>query len=188
MKKATIVSFLLKQMDYQYQKMRRIGLLFALFIVVGCTTRVNNRVIVNDYDAVMSIVEEYINNHRDYDTFLLHDSWRDVYSEDNFPSGYIMGPYYHGLLKQKDNYDSIVFGNSRVYIKIKSSKLKSDRIDEEDKTLTDTSNEGYIVINDAWPKYIHKAIFIYKKDDVWHINNRPDSIFSPQRVDSNIHF
>lgn len=178
---------MVKKTEFQ---MRKIGLLFALFIVVGCTTRVNNKVIVNDYDAVMSIVEEYINNHRDNDTFLLHDSWRDVYSEENFPSGYIMGPYYHGLLKQKDNYDSIVFGNSRVYIK--SSKLKSDRTEKEelcsDKTLIDASNEGYFVINDAWPKYIDKAIFIYKKDNVWHINYRPDSIFSPQRVDSNIHF
>ena len=165
-------------------------ILLPILLILGCTTEVKNKEIAEDNDAIMSIIEEYISSNPQYSTFLLVDSWDDTFSEVEFPSGYILGPYCHGLLKKSDNYSQINIGESSIYIL--SSTLKLKNIDGECRLYktspTDSTKKEYYIINDSWSNYVEKAVFIYKKNGAWYTNDKLDTIFSPKHIESDIHF
>ena len=163
-------------------------LFLSFLLITGCKTDGNN-ISVEDGKAVMLTVKKYVDNHPNNEKFLLIDSWGDIFSKEEYPSGYILGPYYKGMIKQIDEFPYIDIGKSRIYIK----SLTLQKCNENEVYITytshaDSSDKEYYIINDAWSDYIYKAMFLYKKDGNWRVNHRPDTIFIPKRVESNIHF
>ena len=162
-------------------------LFLSIFIVIGCKTD-ENRLSVEAGKAIVSKIEEYVSTHTNYDRFLILDSWSESFSIEKYPSGYILGPYYHGMLKQIEKYPYIYINRSRIYVNSSSLRIYDNEISVMYESHTDSSENDYYIINDAWSDYIYKAVFFYKKDGNWYINQRPDTIFVPKCVESNIHF
>ncbi|MBP3776309.1 MAG: hypothetical protein J6I37_04910 [Prevotella sp.] len=162
-------------------------LVFLLItLITGCRTS-ENSISTDDGKAVILAIKEYVKDHPDYDQFLLIDSWKERFSIEKYPSGYILGPYYQGMLKKIDKYQCIDIKKSRIYINSSTLKLNNE-ICILYQSGAETFDEDYYIINDSWSDYIYKAVFLYNKDGNWCVNHRPDTIFAPKRVESNIHF
>lgn len=174
----------------------------TLLLVVGCTTREKKSFITDD-DAIMSAIEEYISEHPDYNTYMMSDSKPDLPEvlSSKFSPGYVIGPCYYDLLKRHYchhdppanyyDYSFIDVGNCRVYIfgsKIGWGQEKgkdnwvnthpTDTISADD----DPRRQDPDASKDLWYNYYRRAIYFYKKDDAWHINHRPDTIFLPEVI------
>ena len=72
-------------------------------MVAGCTTKEKSS--MKDYDAIMSIIETYVSENSNYNTFIMYDSLTDWFEDDEelsseFRPGYFVGPCYEDLLKQ----------------------------------------------------------------------------------------
>lgn len=170
--------------------MMRKGFLFILLFVVGCTT--GERKITDDNHTIMSVIESYISDHPDYNTFLIHDSDNEFFFEEDIPSGYIIGPCYQNQLYHGDHYSFVDVGKSRIYIK--SSKLKWGKVEGRENWTNQHPIDSIMIegesssSRDPWDNNIFRAIFLYKKNDTWYIDHRPDTTFYIKRVKSDIHF
>ena len=172
--------------------------------IVGCSGK--KTPVMDDDHMIMSVIESYVSDHPDYNTFVVYDSWNEFFEDSafykEFPPGYILGPCYQNQLKQKDSYSYIDVGNSRVYIKSTKLRLGKEKGKENwtntnplDTVVLKEKDKRYLWIEkdpwgkrDPWFNNLLRAIYLYKKDNVWYINNRPDSIFFPERVETDIHF
>lgn len=172
--------------------MMRKGLLPIILFVAGCTTGEKKALNADDDHMIMSVLESYISYHSNYNTFLIHDSESDYFSEENIPSGYIIGPCYHNQLYHGDYYSYIDVENSRVYIK--SSKLKWGKVEGRDNWTNQHPvdsimiEEESFISKDPWDNNLFRAIFLYKKNDTWFVDNRPDTTFFIKHVETGIHF
>ena len=184
-------------------------IIIALIMVAGCTTKEKSS--MKDYDAIMSIIETYVSENSNYNTFIMYDSLTDWFEDDEelsseFRPGYFVGPCYEDLLKrhychndlskQDDFYSFIDVGKSRIYIfgskkgwgEEKGKDNWVNKHPEDTVWVEGVDNKDPWIKKDPWRNYFCRAIYFYKKDDVWHVNHRPDTVFLLQRVETDIVF
>ena len=176
-------------------KESKILVLFFLFMIIGCHYNKDTHNNIVDDNNIMSIFESYIENHSNYNTFLIQDSWDESFSEIETPSGFFLGPCYQELLKSNVGFPSFDIKNSRVYVDSKKFDfITIQRMNDEwvnnnprdsfiNRTITDKT-----YIKDKWANYIHRAIYVYEKNGSIYVNHRPDTIFVPICVKSDVMF
>lgn len=166
-----------------------IYILFAAIIMINsCSTRKSSacEFIVND--SIRAVIQQYADEHPQYNTFLLRQSDSEIFRNTYFPRGIIVGPGYPDIVEKSRLYFQI--GKVRVYIESYINNILDTKNNE---IWENTNPEDTVVINNkptvySWHKYIYKAIFIYYEMDKIKVNTRPDTIFLPEQIESTIKF
>jgi len=168
-----------------------IYIFMAVFVLINCSPQSKSNtceLFVND--SIRAIVLQYVDDHPQYNTFLLRQSDSEICCGTYFPRGILLGPGYKDIIEKKKCRLFFQVGRARVYIE---SYVNNIIDQEKEETWENTNPEDTVMINNiasvySWQKYIYKAIFIYYDKDKIKINMRPDSIFVPERTESTIKF
>lgn len=163
-------------------------LFVAIILINSCSTHRSNtcELVVND--SIRAVIQQYVCEHPQYNTFLLRQSDSEIFSNTYFPRGIIVGPGYPDIVEKSRLFFQI--GKARVYIE---SYVNNILDTENDEIWENTNPEDTVIINNrheiySWHKYIYKAIFIYYEMDKIKVNTRPDTIFLPEQIESTIKF
>lgn len=166
--------------------------LSVITLIMGCKTKPIDKCVIID-ESYMSAIETYISKNPQYNTFLIKDSYQEMFSTIKYPIGILIGPGYRNLVEGK-NYSYFDIRDSRVYIYSDTTVEIINKSNKNDYWINKNPRDSVILGNtniwlyNSWENYIYKAAFIYKVNDIVYLNQRPDTIFVPQYVESQIIF
>ena len=146
-------------------------------------------------DSIVSILNNYMRCHPRYNIYVLSRAINLSLDDNKEWKGLIFGPGYRPLYGRREKMDTlwlngkciIIFDsiNSRdLYYKEGFLEYKKAHKDKQDLYI---QSNGYIV-DDELCNYIFRSIYIDRKDDKIIINTRPDTLFLPVFVKTNIRF
>lgn len=190
------------------EKMKKVTILLCLFFVLFfsfanlmcskirkekdkfCSTvATSSKIELND--SVYYLIHDYINKYSQFNTFLLkvYSPNIDNTSGNNCSVGFLLGPFYEGILKKDENpMYYVTVANKQVFIMlgieslIKTSKHQKDVIQ---KRIIPRGVDSLVISSDwiiknGFELYINKAIYFSVQNEQLIINNRLDTFLIPQ--------
>ena len=150
---------------------------------------------IKQNDSIISILKDYIRRNPKYNTFVLSRPVLLSFDNSIVWRGLILGPGYSPLYGRRKELDTLWLNGKCVicFDSINSRDLyyKEGFVEyrKKYKRIQDIyiQSNGYVVDNELC-NYIFRSIYIDRKNDKLIINTRPDTLFLPVFVKSNIRF
>ncbi|MBM3404501.1 MAG: hypothetical protein FJY10_06390 [Bacteroidetes bacterium] len=167
--------------------------LLIIILIFSCKQNKPCKELILD-SRVYQILNEYVQKHPQYNTFILMAYPLQMIDDSVNESGFLLGPGYNELIR---DYSQIYFDfedNRVYYVSEISSILKINsndwnNINVSDSIVISEKDSTLSIIKDAWPLFITHAIFFnFNQANSISINYRPDTIFAPKRCKTSIKF